>query len=381
MPELAPGRWHHKEDLLGLLLKMRESLASGPLGLDKEAIREYHTPNAELNLRATGGIPTVARCVHHFPVAKLEKALEVFPELATIPPGRVVLPHECASQIYARAWGGAAGGRPAAVHLELKNTTTGSRAYVGLAEVSEQQDSVVFAPSWLLRQLFLREGDEVRVRLVTLPLCSLVRLQPHSREFYELVGDNAQLLLQEALAQMPALTAGLSIPVELPCARGAVLRQVPVFVARLEAQDGSEVLAATLPSTAGVFGEHEVRVDFLPATDLQESGKEYKERMDGIKEDSNRLAELEAAKRAQAKKLWEAEMEAAIVRPCTAERRRAGDGTTGLELCFRLPNGKQLRRKFPADSMVWDLKNFVLGLRDEAEAVWKPAKFTSATYL
>lgn len=374
LPELSPGAWKPKLDLTGVLLGVYERLLQGGAALDTESVRRYEAPPLlELGLNATLGLPTVARCVSRFPAASLERAAEIFPELALVPPGRLVLPQELASEVYKRAFGGEAGG--GAVHVELKNLATGGRAFAGLAEVPAPQDSVVLAPSWLLRQLFLRDGDEVRVRIVTLPLCSLVRLQPHSSDFYDAVGGDARVILQAALAQLPALTAGLSVLVDLPCSGGgAVVRRAAVFIAGLEDESGAEVLAAKLPMHAGMLGDHEVRVDFRPARDLAESGSEYKERVIRQASEAEQVERLAKEQRARWREKRAAEaLLAAAPGPTAEERARLGDGTEGLELCFRLPSGGQLRRRFAPELKVSDLKNFLRLLSEDGSSAWRPA--------
>lgn len=377
LPELTSGTWDPQMDLARVLLDARQRLCAADVSLDSSSVRPYNAPAPELNLNATCGLPTVARCVSRFPIARLEQAAIVFPELALVPQGRVVLPQECVAEIYTRAFANQGDSQGAcAIHMELKNPATGGRAFLGLAEAAAAQDSVVLAPAWILRQLFLREGDEVRVRVVSLPMCSMVRLQPHSRDFYDMVGQDARAVLQDALSALPSLTAGMSIPVDLPCPGGAVVRSMPVFVARLEAEDGSEILAGKLPSQAGVMGEIEVRVDFLPAADLEETGGEYKARITQQSAETERIVKLAKDKKAL-KQAEEMAREAAQVPQISAEAKaKLGDGVEGLELCFRLPNGKQLRRCFPGELNVSDLKLFLLTLRDDSGAPWQPAHRT-----
>jgi len=369
-------------DLTSLLLDVRDQLLRQGARLDTDSVRPYHAPCPNLCLGATTGIPTVASCSVRHPAGCLEYAAGIFSELAGVPPGRVVLPQEYANMVYSRVFGGSGGGAASAVHVEVKNLATGGRLYAGLADTFAQQDSAIFMPNWMLRQLFLRPGDEVRVRVVNLPLCGFVRLQPHTQDFYDAVGEHPQAALQTALAPMPALTAGLSVPVELPGgAAGIVARRMRIFVARLEDADGNEVLAAKLPAHAGVFGMHELRVDFLPAADLDESGAEYRQRAEEYKLHAGRVSKLalEQCERWRAKR--QAEAEAAMLRPTEADLVRLGDGTTGLDLCFRLPNGRQLRRRFPPELPVKDLKLFVLSLRCDEVAPWQPQAATTAENL
>eukprot|EP00930_Biecheleria_cincta_P034737 TRINITY_DN2396_c0_g1_i3.p1 TRINITY_DN2396_c0_g1~~TRINITY_DN2396_c0_g1_i3.p1 ORF type:complete len:368 (-),score=68.66 TRINITY_DN2396_c0_g1_i3:98-1201(-) len=99
LPELAAGAWYPGQNLGTVLLNLHERLVSDGAKIDMSSVRAYQAPSAGLALGATLGIPTVANCMSRFPVACLERAAAIFPELAAVPAGRVVLPHTCAMEV------------------------------------------------------------------------------------------------------------------------------------------------------------------------------------------------------------------------------------------------------------------------------------------
>ena len=363
LPELSTFLWRPDKDVVDIVLQVHKILSSDGLALDT-AKRSYVSPSANAGLGATAKLPTISHCVDQFPASCLELTAEVLPELADIPPGRVVLPHHCAMDIYRRVFGGSGAQGTAAFHVEIKNCSKEVRAFAGMAEVSALQEPIVLLPSWMMRQLFLEDGDPVRVRAVSLPLCGCVHLQPQTQEFYEIVGAEPELVLQESLAPLPALTSGLSIQVEVAIAQNFQigLRRVAVGVARLEDISGNDVVAAKLPGFAGVLGDHEVRVELLPATDLAESGKEYQERLSAEAKRQAMIQQMLEEKHARRQAQHVDDMGQA--EPC--------DDSSGFELCFRLPNGRQVRHRCPRNEAVLDLKARLFSLFAREVGLWKP---------
>lgn len=352
-----PGQERFEHDFINLLLDVHEGLSTASIDF---STRPYFLPTTPaMNFGSTGRFQTIAP-ISQFPAVTLEQAIQIFPELAEVQAGCVLLPHECAMDVYSRVFGATAQ-MPSAMHVEIKNCATEERVYAGMSETTALQDSAVFLPAWMMRQLFLNDGDEVRIRAVTLPMCSCVHLQPQSQDFYEMAGPDPLLLLQESLAPLPALTAGFSIPIGMALG-GAVdcaIRKFAILVARLEDASG-DVQAAKLPGHSGILGDTEVRLELLPAPDLPESGHEYKERLQQEAERRDKVEHMLAIKRARIQetkqkpgKPWKLDLE----------------DETGLELCLKFPNGAQLRRRFPPELNIGDLKRYILS---DAECPWKP---------
>ena len=365
LPELSSCLWQPHHDIVDIVIQVHNSLSSDGLSADMST-RSYVLPSASAALGATIKLPTLSHCMDQFPASCLELAAEILPELAHMPSGRVVLPQHCALDIYRRVFGGIALST-VAFHVEIKNCSKEVRAFAGMAEVASLQEPIVFLPSSMMRQLFLEDGDPVRIRAVTLPLCGCVYLQPQSQEFYEIAGAEPELVLQESLAPLPALTSGLSVQVEVAIAQDFQigLRRVAVLVARLEDVAGNEVVAAKLPGQCGVLGDHEVRVELLPAVDLAESSKEYQDRLG-----------LEAERQAKIQQMLEDKARLKAVHAGEAEAPtldKESGATSGFELCFRLPTGKQLRHRCPTEVTVAALKKRLFHLLATGDKLWKPS--------
>ena len=350
---------------MDVVLQACTVLSSAGLLLDSSE-RSYSSPPGNVGLGTTIKLPTVSRCMEFFSASNLDLAADFVPELADVPPGRVVLSQRYALDIYNRIFG-TEQQSTAAFHVEIKNCRKEIRAFAGMAEVSALEEPVVLLPSCMMQQLFLEDGDPVRVRAVTLPLCGCVHLQPKSQDFYEVVGAEPELVLQESLARLPALTSGLSIQVEVAIAINFQigLRRVGVVVARLEDLSGNDVLAVKLPGHAGVLGDHEVRVELLPAADLAESEKEHEARLRAEAQRQAKIQQMLEAKHARHKVHLGDMAQSGHLDEAQSEP------NSTVELCFRLPNGRQLRHRCPSDRTVSDLKRRLFGLL-AASDLWKP---------
>ena len=173
--------WRPDHDLVDIVLQVCTVLSSDGLVLDPSE-RSYSSPPGNVGLGTTVKLPTVSQCIEFFPASSLDLAAEMFPELADVPPGRVVLSQRHALDIYSRIFG-TEQQSTAAFHVEIKNCRKEIRAFAGMAEVSALEEPVVLLPSRMMQQLFLEDGDPVRVRAVSLPLCGCVHLQPKSPGF------------------------------------------------------------------------------------------------------------------------------------------------------------------------------------------------------
>lgn len=103
---------------------------------------------------------------------------------------------------------------PSPLLFELSTGTL--RTHVGVWEFSAPGDQVV-VPQWLLNSLHASPGDPVRLRRVSLPRGTYVRLQPQTARFMRVNGNDRTRVLAALEAQMPlfaALTTGDLIEVQ-----------------------------------------------------------------------------------------------------------------------------------------------------------------------
>lgn len=96
------------------------------------------------------------------------------------------------------------------------NGSEGVRQMCGVLEFSAP-DGQVYLPSWMMRNLRLRDGAMVSMRSVltsTLPKGTFCKLQPHASDFLDLAASmNLRDLLESAFRNYSVLTAGETIQV------------------------------------------------------------------------------------------------------------------------------------------------------------------------
>lgn len=110
-----------------------------------------------------------------------------------------------------------------------------------------------FAPTWMMKQLGIKEGDILSVKSVTLPRGTFVRFQPHQKAFLEISNPKAVLERELGLeVKYAALTKGDAIPIQY---LGRVY-----YISVLEVQPEN-------PNDAISIIETDINVDFAPALD------------------------------------------------------------------------------------------------------------------
>ncbi|CAE6151034.1 unnamed protein product [Arabidopsis arenosa] len=133
--------------------------------------------------------------------------------------------------------------------FELRNTSTDSVSHCGVLEFIAEE-GVIYMPYWMMQNLLLQEGDIVRVRNVTLPKGTYVKLQPHTTDFLDIA--NPKAILETALRNYSCLTVGDSIMVPY--------NNKKYFIDILEAK----------PSNGISIIETDCEVDFAPPLDYKE---------------------------------------------------------------------------------------------------------------
>ncbi|XP_019083447.1 PREDICTED: ubiquitin fusion degradation protein 1 homolog [Camelina sativa] len=94
--------------------------------------------------------------------------------------------------------------------FELRNAGIERVSHCGVLEFIAEE-GMIYMPYWMMQNLLLQEGDIVRVRNVTLPKGTYVKLQPHTQDFLEI--SNPKAILETALRNYSCLTTGDSIMV------------------------------------------------------------------------------------------------------------------------------------------------------------------------
>ncbi|CRG95699.1 ubiquitin fusion degradation protein UFD1, putative [Plasmodium gallinaceum] len=92
--------------------------------------------------------------------------------------------------------------------FEVSNPITEKKTHSGVLEFISDEGTC-HMPYWMMQQLQLKEGDIVRVKSVSLPKGTFVKLKPCSKDFMEL--SNHRAVLETALRNYATLTVGDNI--------------------------------------------------------------------------------------------------------------------------------------------------------------------------
>uniref|UniRef100_A0A2C9V5D3 Ubiquitin fusion degradation protein 1 homolog n=1 Tax=Manihot esculenta TaxID=3983 RepID=A0A2C9V5D3_MANES len=115
------------------------------------------------------------------------------------------------------------------------------------------EEGMIYMPYWMMENLLLQEGDIVRVKNVTLPKGTYVKLQPHTKDFLDI--SNPKAILETTLRNYSCLTTGDSIMV--------AYNNKKYYIDIIE----------TRPSNAISIIETDCEVDFAPPLDYKEPEK------------------------------------------------------------------------------------------------------------
>ncbi|KAK1407540.1 hypothetical protein QVD17_39158 [Tagetes erecta] len=133
--------------------------------------------------------------------------------------------------------------------FELRNSATERVSHCGVLEFIAEE-GMVYMPYWMMENLVLQEGDIIRVKNVTLPKGSYVKLQPHTKDFLDI--SNPKAILETTLRNFSCLTTGDSIMV--------AYNNKKYYIDIIE----------TKPSHAISIIETDCEVDFAPPLDYKE---------------------------------------------------------------------------------------------------------------
>ncbi|KAJ6846142.1 ubiquitin fusion degradation protein 1-like protein [Iris pallida] len=133
--------------------------------------------------------------------------------------------------------------------FELCNAATERTSHCGVLEFIAEE-GMIYMPYWMMQNMLLQEGDTVRVKNVTLPKGSYVKLQPHTKDFLDI--SNPKAILETTLRNFSCLTTGDSIMV--------AYNNRKYYIDIVE----------TKPSAAISIIETDCEVDFAPPLDYKE---------------------------------------------------------------------------------------------------------------
>ncbi|KNA20892.1 hypothetical protein SOVF_047510 [Spinacia oleracea] len=136
--------------------------------------------------------------------------------------------------------------------FELRNDGANRVSHCGVLEFIAEE-GMIYMPYWMMENMLLQEGDIVRVKNVTLPKGTYVKLQPHTQDFLDI--SNPKAILETTLRNYSCLTSGDSIMV--------AYNNKKYYIDIVE----------TKPAHAISIIETDCEVDFAPPLDYKEPEK------------------------------------------------------------------------------------------------------------
>ncbi|CAH9109319.1 unnamed protein product [Cuscuta epithymum] len=133
--------------------------------------------------------------------------------------------------------------------FELHNAAAERVSHCGVLEFIAEE-GMIYMPYWMMENLLLQEGSFVRVKNVSLPKGTYVKLQPHTKDFLDI--SNPKAILETTLRNFSCLTTGDSIMM--------AYNNKKYYIDIVEAK----------PSSAISVIETDCEVDFAPPLDYKE---------------------------------------------------------------------------------------------------------------
>ena len=90
-------------------------------------------------------------------------------------------------------------------------TPIGMSSYCGVLQFTAPMDNMIILPDWMMKNMFSRDGMEVKLRSVELPKLTFVKVQPRRKEWANVVknsGLDHQTFMQQALQRYVSFSRG-----------------------------------------------------------------------------------------------------------------------------------------------------------------------------
>jgi len=240
--------------------------------------------------------------------------------------------------------------------FEIK-TKQGQRMYCGVNEFSSPTGNVI-VPEWMFNSLFITEGSKVSVRSVKLTAATSLKIQPHSKTFYNI--SNYKSVLEQTLSRYSCVSEGQSLQVY---DENDNIHMVEI----VETQPQTAV--SVLSDNSGFL---EVEIDFVPAIDLDDESELIK------------MQEEERLKRQQKKEKVKDDItkqnlnERAIKKKNLEAALNSTEKMTLVKIKF--PDSSTINQKFPVAAPCSVLYDFVECIED-SRVGWRPLPYTSSKEL
>ncbi|KAK7283532.1 hypothetical protein RIF29_13105 [Crotalaria pallida] len=136
--------------------------------------------------------------------------------------------------------------------FELRNGAAERVSHCGVLEFIADEGTI-YMPYWMMQNMLLQEGDTVRVKNVTLPKGTYFKLQPHTKDFFDI--SNPKALLETSLRNFSCLSTGDTIMI--------TYNNKKYYIDIIE----------TKPANAICIIETDCEVDFAPPLDYKKPEK------------------------------------------------------------------------------------------------------------
>ncbi|KAL9654342.1 hypothetical protein ABK040_010371 [Willaertia magna] len=266
---------------------------------------------------------------------------------------KILLPNDAASKIFNQP------NIEFPLIFEIK-TRHGQRVYSGVSEFSASAGNVI-VPEWMLRSLFLTEGAKIQIRSVSLPHATSLKIQPHSKTFYNI--NNYKQVLENTLSNYSCVTEGQSIQVY----------DEDEQVHMIQIVETQPQAAVSVLSDQGYL---EVEIDFVPALDLDDDNEltklQEQEKQKII--DKHEKIKQEVIEAVQIERIIKKENVIELLK-------KAEDPKEPVALVrFKFPDGGQVNKKFPLSAPCSVLYDYVETI-DEPTINWRPLPYTTGEHI
>ncbi|KAG2386614.1 hypothetical protein C9374_002358 [Naegleria lovaniensis] len=356
---MTKSNWNENKFLTieSIISKVKNILIDNDAKVDLRTFKHYDVKNAlnsyvrQMRVLSIPSSNKFKEKYFIFSSAFSKRCFDVSVNLKALEKGnKVLLPSEAAAKIF----------EDPNVELPLIfeiETRHSQKIYCGVNEFSAPTGQII-VPEWMFNSLFITEGSKVSVRCVSLPPASSLKIQPHSKDFYNII--NYKEVLESTLSKYSCVTEGQSLQVY----------DDDNNVHMIEIIETQPQPAVSVLSNGGFL---EVEIDFVPAIDLDDP-QELAQMQE--KERENRIQKHEKFKQDVIKQtLKDRQTKKEAVQKLLSSS--TTDKTVLVK--FKFPDSSSCSQKFPVSASCLALYQYVECL-DET-GVWKPLPYSTSKEL
>lgn len=212
----------------------------------------------------------------------------------------------------------------------------------------------------MFKSLFITEGAKVSIRCVKLLPASYIKIQPHSKTFYNI--ENYKQVLETTLSRYSCVAEGQSLQVYDESDK---IHMIEI----METQPSTAV--SVLAESSGFM---EVEIDFVPALDLYDPSE------------LTEMQQQEQQKRLQKKEKQKLDFTNKTLKEREEKRQKLqellatiGKDTKTVLFKIKFPDGSSVSQKFPVTASCSTLYDFVECIQEKD--LWRPLPYTTSSDL